>query len=265
MSVKAVLFDLDDTLLWDDRSVSEAFKDTCRLAAEAAGINEAELEDSVRREARALYETYETYSFTQMIGINPFEALWGKFERGDHPMFRKLQQLAPQYRVNAWTRGLAVLGVDHPELGQQLAEFFPAQRRKLKYVYEETFAVLDELKGKYKLLLLTNGSPDLQQEKLDGMPDLIPYFDSIVISGNFGEGKPSSKLFAHAMDQIGISPEEGIMVGDKLTTDILGANRVGMTSVWINRHGAVRNDEIIPTFEIKSLTDLHELLKSLNK
>ncbi len=261
MAVRAVLFDLDDTLLWDDRSVNEAFKDTCRLAAEAVGVNEEQLEAAVRREARAIYETFETYSFTQMIGINPFEALWGKFESGEHPMFHKLQQLAPDYRVNAWTKGLASLGVDNPKLGRQLAEWFPAQRRKLKYVYEETFAVLDELRGFYKLLLLTNGSPDLQQEKLDGMPDLIPYFDSIVISGNFGEGKPSSKLFSHAMEQIGITPGEGIMVGDKLTTDILGANRVGMTSVWINRHNAVRNDDIIPTHEITSLSELPELLK----
>ncbi|TVY02299.1 HAD family hydrolase [Cohnella terricola] len=264
MSVKAVLFDLDDTLLWDDRSVSEAFKATCRYGAEATGVDENELEAAVRREARALYETYETFSFTQMIGINPFEALWGKFEAGEHPMFRKLQQIAPEYRSNAWTRGLAALGVDQPGLGLQLAEMFPAQRRKLKYVYEETFAILDELKKSYKLLLLTNGSPDLQQEKLDGVPELIPYFDSIVISGNFGEGKPSSNLFAHAMEQIGIRPEEGIMVGDKLTTDILGANRIGMTSVWINRHNTVRSDEIIPAYEIKSLTELSDLLKSLN-
>jgi len=263
MSVKAVLFDLDDTLLWDDRSVSEAFKATCRYGSEATGVDENDLEAAVRREARALYESYETFSFTQMIGINPFEALWGKFEAGEHPMFRKLQKLAPEYRGNAWTRGLASLGADQPGLGLQLAEMFPAQRRKLKYVYDETFAILDELKQSYKLLLLTNGSPDLQQEKLDGVPELIPYFDSIVISGNFGEGKPSSNLFAHAMEQIGIRPEEGIMVGDKLTTDILGANRIGMTSVWINRHGAVRSDEIIPSYEIKSLTELPDLLKSL--
>lgn len=263
MSVKAVLFDLDDTLLWDDRSVTEAFKDTCRLAAEASGVNELELEAAVRREARALYETYETYSFTQMIGINPFEALWGHFKRGEHEMFRKLEQLAPEYRVKSWTRGLAAVGINNPELGQQLAEWFPAQRRSLLYVYDETFAVLDELHGSYKLLLLTNGSPDLQQEKLDGTPTLIPYFDSIVISGDFGEGKPSTKLFDHAMAQIGITASEGIMVGDKLTTDILGANRAGMTSVWINRHGAVRNDDIIPTYEIKSLSELPELLKRI--
>lgn len=265
MSIKAVLFDLDDTLLWDERSVTEAFRDTCHIAAQATGVNEEELEASVRREARALYETFETYTFTQMIGINPFEALWGNFERGEHPMFRSLQKLAPDYRTNAWTKGLAALGVNDEELGRRLAEWFPAQRRKLPYVYDETFSVLDELRETYKLLLLTNGSPDLQQEKLDGMPTLIPYFDSIVISGDFGEGKPSPKLFNHAMSQIGITAAEGIMVGDKLTTDILGANRVGMISVWINRHGMQRNDEIIPTYEIKSLTELPALLNKLNQ
>ncbi|MFC4597952.1 HAD family hydrolase [Cohnella hongkongensis] len=264
MSIKAVLFDLDDTLLWDDRSVNEAFQATCRYAAEATGVDERELEAAVRREARALYAAYDTFGFTQMIGINPFEALWGKFERGEHPMFRKLQELAPGYRESAWRKGLAAAGVDNPGLGAQLAEMFPAQRRKLKYVYDETFDVLNELKKSYKLLLLTNGSPDLQQEKLDGMPELIPYFDSIVISGNFGEGKPSSRLFAHAMDQIGITAEEGVMIGDKLTTDILGANRIGMTSVWINRHGAVRDDEIVPSYEIKSLTELPDLIRTLN-
>ncbi|KIL34759.1 haloacid dehalogenase [Cohnella kolymensis] len=263
MSVKAVLFDLDDTLLWDERSVSEAFKDTCRLGAEAAGLDADSLEETVRREARSLYETYDTFAFTKMIGINPFEALWGHFRQGEHPMFRKLEALAPEYRLNAWTRGLAALGVDDPELGKKLAEWFPAQRRKLPYVYEETFAVLDELRDTYKLLLLTNGSPDLQQEKLDGMPTLIPYFDSIVISGNFGEGKPSPKLFAYAMEQIGITADEGVMVGDKLTTDILGANRVDMKSVWINRHGIERSDEIIPTYEIKSLNELTDLLKKI--
>lgn len=263
MAIKAVLFDLDDTLLWDERSVSEAFRNTCRVAAEATGLDEAAIEASVRKEARALYETYETYAFTQMIGINPFEALWGNFRKGDHEMFRKLEQLAPTYRVNAWTVGLAALGVDQPELGQKLAEFFPAQRRQLPYVYDETFAVLDELRKDYKLLLLTNGSPDLQQEKLDGMPTLVPYFDAIVISGDFGEGKPSPRLFAHAMERIGITADEGVMVGDKLTTDILGANGVGMTSVWINRHETKLTGDIVPKHEIRSLTELPALLKTL--
>ncbi len=265
MTIKAVLFDLDDTLLWDERSVSEAFRNTCQLASDETGLDVETLEASVRKEARAIYEKYETFTFTQMIGINPFEALWGNFRKGEHEMFRKLEQLAPSYRENAWTAGLAALGVDNPALGRKLSEYFPAQRRSLPYVYDETFAVLDELRKDYKLLLLTNGSPDLQQEKLDGMPTLIPYFDAIVISGDFGEGKPSPRLFAHAMERIGITAEEGVMVGDKLTTDILGANGVGMASIWINRHDAKLSGEIVPKHEIRSLTELPDLLKKINQ
>ncbi|ANY69138.1 haloacid dehalogenase [Paenibacillus sp. BIHB 4019] len=260
MAKLAVLFDLDDTLLWDDRSVKEAFDATCQAGAEAAGVDAVELEEAVRKEARSLYESYETFPFTKMIGINPFEGLWANFREGEQEEFRKLEQLAPAYRREAWTKGLKALGVDNQELGARLAEQFPAERRARPIVYDETFRLLDALKGKYKLLLLTNGSPDLQQEKLTGVPQLAPYFDHIIISGAFGEGKPAASIFRHALERLGIEPEQGIMVGDKLTTDILGANTIGMDSVWINRHGAVRSDEIVPTYEIKHLEELLPLL-----
>lgn len=79
MPIEAVLFDLDDTLLWDERSVEEAFEVTCQAGAAEAGIDEKELLIAVREEARALYESYDTFAFTKMIGINPFEGLWANF------------------------------------------------------------------------------------------------------------------------------------------------------------------------------------------
>lgn len=260
MAKKAVLFDLDDTLLWDDRSVKEAFEATCKAASAKTGLDVQALEEAVRHEARELYQSYETFAFTKMIGINPFEGLWADFREGEQEEFRKLEQLAPGYRKEAWTRGLKALGVDDKELGAELAEQFPAERRKRPYIYEETFRILDKLKGQYKLLLLTNGSPDLQREKLAGVPQLIPYFDHIIISGEFGQGKPAAPIFLHALERLSIEPEDGIMVGDKLTTDILGANTIGMTSVWVNRHGMTRTDEIIPAHEIKHLEELLPLL-----
>jgi len=263
MSVKAVLFDLDDTLLWDDRSVKESFEAVCREAARTApSIQPDELEEAVRREARALYQTYETFPFTQMIGINPFEGLWGRFTSGEQPEFRKLQQLAPGYRTESWTRGLQALGLDDRELGHRLGEMFAAERRARPLVYEETFPVLERLKGRYKLLLLTNGSPDLQREKLQGVSELAPYFDHIVISGEFGEGKPAPSIFRHAMELLGIGPDEGIMVGDKLTTDILGSGRAGLRNVWLNRHGVARDDAIVPTYEAADLTSLLQIMDS---
>ncbi|QAY66048.1 HAD family hydrolase [Paenibacillus protaetiae] len=260
MAKQAVLFDLDDTLLWDERSVREAFAATCEAAAAVAGVDPEKLEEAVRAEARELYQSFETFPFTQMIGINPFEALWAQFKEGEQDEFRKLERLAPEYRKEAWTRGLKAIGVDDAALGARLAEQFPAERRLRPIVYEETFRVLDALKGKYKLLLLTNGSPDLQKEKLNGVDGLLAYFDHIIISGDFGEGKPSSAIFHHALGKLGVQADEAIMVGDKLTTDIKGANSVGIPSVWINRHGMKADTEIKPTYEIKHLEELFTLL-----
>ncbi|MFD2612147.1 HAD family hydrolase [Paenibacillus gansuensis] len=264
MAIKAVLFDLDDTLLWDDRSVKEAFETVCKEAERKFGVHAGALEEAVRKEARELYESYETFPFTKMIGINPFEALWGNFAEGEQEEFRKLNVLAPTYRREAWIRGLKQLGVEDAESGSELAELFHQTRRKLPYVYEETYRVLDNLKRKYKLLLLTNGSPDLQKEKLAMVPLMAPYFDHIMISGEFGEGKPAESIFRHAVKLLGIEPDEGLMVGDKLTTDILGSNRIGMKNAWINRHGMKRTDDIVPAYEISHLEELYAIIDSLS-
>ncbi len=258
------MFDLDDTLLWDARSVNEAFAETCEFAAKKHTIDPQKLEKAVKKVARKLYATYETYEFTKMIGINPFEGFWGKF-RDDTEDFKKLAAIVPQYRIDSWTEGLKALGVDDPELGAKLADLFPTIRRTKHYVYDETYSILDSLKENYKLLLLTNGSPDLQNEKLTGVPDLPPYFDHIVISGGFGRGKPDPSIFRHALDLLNVSPDEAIMVGDKLTTDILGANQTGIASVWINRTEMKRDDEIVPDYEITSLQEIDNVIKSETK
>ena len=147
------------------------------------------------------------------------------------------------------------MGIDDDEFAAILAERFPEERRNKPFVYDDSFAVLDQLKGKYKLLLLTNGSPDLQNTKLEITPELVPYFDQIVISGAFGKGKPDPSIFEHALSLLEIEKEEALMVGDNLMTDILGATRAGIKSVWINRHDKERN-EVVPDFEIHHLSEL---------
>jgi len=259
--IKAIFFDLDDTLLWDQLSVEKAFEATCSAAANKYSIDAKQLEEAVRREARELYASYETYEFTQMIGINPFEGLWGNF-LDDEENFRKMKEIVPGYRKDAWTRGLQALGIDNPDYGLELAEKFPLERRKNPIVYEDSYEVLDQLKEKYQLLLLTNGSPDLQHTKLEITPELVPYFDQIVISGDFGRGKPDPGIFEHGMKLMGLEKEEVMMVGDNLMTDILGASRAGISSVWINRHDKERN-HVVPDYEITSLQELFPILETL--
>src|SRR5690625_4028508 len=82
--LKAILFDLDDTLLWDEKSVNEAFKETCQLAAEQHPVDPKKLAMRVRHHAEMLYQSYETYEFVKNIGIGTFEAFWGDFQdKGD--------------------------------------------------------------------------------------------------------------------------------------------------------------------------------------
>jgi len=259
--LKAIFFDLDDTLLWDQKSIAEAFRATCQYATEKYDVDPEKLEEAVRASAQELYASYETYEFTKMIGINPFEGLWGNFV-DEGPDFNKMKEIVPGYRKEAWTNGLKKLGIKDEAFGAELGERFPQERRKSPFLYEETFAVLDALKGNYALLLLTNGSPDLQNTKLDITPELVPYFDHIVISGAFGRGKPDATIFEHALQLMNINKDEAIMVGDNLMTDILGASRVGMKSVWINRHDKERN-EVTPTYEITHLEELMTIIEEL--
>ncbi len=263
--IQAVVFDLDDTLLWDKKSVKEAFKATCLMAEATYNVDPEKLEEVVRDEAKQLYATYETYEFTKNIGINPFEGLWGDFwDDEHHEQFQKMKEIVPTYRKEAWIRGLKRLGIEDEAFGEKLAEQFPIERKKNPFLYEESLRVLEQLKGEYKLFLLTNGSPNLQNNKLEMTPELAPYFDDIIISGAYGRGKPDPSIFEHTLDKMGISKDEAIMVGDNLNTDILGATRVGMKSVWINRENKEKI-EVEPDYEITHLEELFSVLDSLNK
>lgn len=260
--ITTVIFDLDDTLLWDKKSVATAFQKTCEYAATTYDLDPAEFEEAVRAEARELYATYETFEFTKMIGINPFEGLWGTFD-DEGESFQKMKEIVPGYRQEAWTRGLQKMGIEDGEFGRELAELFPQERKKHPFLYEETFKVLDQLKGRYNLVLLTNGSPGLQQTKLEITPELVPYFDHIIISGAFGRGKPDPSIFQHVLAECQVTAEDALMVGDNLMTDILGASRTGIRSVWINRENNELNGEVTPTFEIDNLEKLFPILEQI--
>ena len=262
MAIKTIIFDLDDTLLFDQKSVKTAFEKTCDYAATIKNVDSRELEEAVKVAARGLYESYPTYDYTVLIGINPFEGLWGTFD-DPTPQFQQMKEIMPAYRAQAWTNGLAAIGIEDAELGAELGERFVEERKKAPFLYEDTFEVLDQLKGKYELILLTNGAPSLQNLKLEITPEIVPYFDHIVISGDFGKGKPDASIFEFVMDKAGLTKDEAIMVGDNLMTDILGSSRVGMRNVWINRENKPKNPDVVPTFEVTSLTEFLQLLKTI--
>lgn len=260
--IKTILFDLDDTLLWDKKSVAVSLCRTCEYAEAVCGVSATLLEQAVRAEAVTSYSETAVYEFTRSIGINPFEGLWGVFDDAGE-QFQTMKLLMPEYRRTAWTRALKKAGIADERLGQELSEYFPMMRRQNPILFEETLPVLNQLKGRFQLILLTNGSPSLQQTKLTMTPEIAPYFDDIIVSGAFGIGKPAASLFEFAMSKSGNLKSETIMVGDNLMTDILGANQAGIKSVWLNRENTASHASVVPDFEILSLEELIPLLERL--
>lgn len=260
-NMKAVFFDLDDTLLWDSKCIEEAFSITCKEAEKQTNISAELIEKSVRNKARALYETYDVYPFTQMIGINPFEGLWGTFHDGTFE-FPALEKIAPIYQEKAWTDGLLAIGVDSTELGKNLAQLFKESRENISFLYPETLTVLQKLKNAFRLALITNGAPTLQHHKLKKAQELTPFFEKTIISGDLGKGKPHHTVFEHVLAEMNLGKDEAIMIGDNLNTDIRGANAIGMKSIWINHHQKTAPDDNKPTYEVTSLQDILPLLLS---
>ncbi|MBM7646213.1 putative hydrolase of the HAD superfamily [Scopulibacillus daqui] len=260
--MKAVFFDLDDTLLWDSKCIKEAFETTCTIAADKIGIDPETIEKHVRNKARTIYAEYDVYPFTKMIGINPFEGLWGTFHDGTLE-FPELERIAPEYQIRVWTESLQELGMNDGHLGKTLAGIFKETRQQLAYLYPDTLDVLRHLKEEYRLVLITNGAPTLQNQKLTSAHELPPFFEKIVISGDFGKGKPDPALFEYVLSETGLNHKEAVMVGDNLNADIKGANAVGMKSIWINHHGAAAPGDNQPTYEVKRLKDVLSILRHL--
>src|SRR5699024_1049528 len=148
----SVLFGLDDTLFWDEKSIGKEFEATCVIEDNRYKIDTKELEKNVRIYEKEIYHQYETYEFVSNIGKGKFEYIWGDFtDKGNE--IEKLQSIQADYRKTSWENGLKALNINDEELAVELAEVFPKERRKHIYLYEETLTVLDELKKKHKLLM----------------------------------------------------------------------------------------------------------------
>ena len=221
MAIKAILFDLDDTLLVEVASAEAAFLATCALAQGRYGVDPQALCHTVRGKARELWHAAPARSYAVVIGISSWEALWAQF-LGDDPNLRALRAWSSTYRRESWARALVDHGIDDPPFAERLSETFPRERRARHVVYPDAEPVLKEARKTFRLALLTNGVPDLQRSKLAGS-GLEPYFDAVVVSGEVGVGKPDPRLFALALDRLGVLPEEAVMVGNSLRSDVAGA------------------------------------------
>ena len=224
---RALLLDLDDTILDAHRNPDEAWIGVCREFAGRLGASSPEALHAAVLESR--------------------DWIWGDPERSR----RGRLNMTGTRRVIV-RRALESLGVPYSPAVEAMADRFTTLRDAAIRPFPGAIDTLGRLKGEgIRLGLLSNGDGPTQRGKVERFA-LEDFFDHIQIEGEFGVGKPDERAFRNALAALGAEPAETWMVGDNLEADIRGAQQVGIHAVWVDSAGdglpegtPVRPDRII--------------------
>ena len=230
---RAILFDLDDTIIEFAGNAGPCWKAVCdQFTPECDGVTSERL--------LAALDAYRTW-------------YWSDPER--HRIGR-LNMAAARREVIAGA--FRNLGLDRPVLISRMADAFAKTRAEALRLFPEAIDVLRDLRRlSIRLALITNGESGEQRAKIERF-GLAPYFDHIQVEGEFGAGKPDERVYRHALDRIAVRPADAWMVGDNLEWDVWGAQQVGVRGIWrdVAGTGLPPTSPVQPDRIIRSLREL---------
>ena len=201
MRYKAILFDIDDTLL--------DFQAGNRIAVDR-------LMDELGYHHPDRYEQYEAVNLE----------CWAALEKG--------QLTQGQLKVARFVRFFDRYPVpgDPKWAAERFVELLGQQSILLPHAFETVQAIAERL----PVTLVTNGITSVQRNRLAASPlkDLV---SGVVISQEVGASKPRPEIFHLALEPLGVRTREALMVGDGVNSDIRGANHAGIDACWLNPGG----------------------------
>ena len=156
------------------------------------------------------------------------------------------------------------LGLPADKVMEALSDFFCSRYLTSLRLYEDA-TVLEKLHT-YHVGIITNGAHDehtdsqLSKVRHLGLSERI---QSLTISGEIGVRKPNLEIFKVACERADVLPEEAVYIGDSVQNDIVGANRAGMTSIFINRKSEVLIPESADEQPDDAISNLHDILSCL--
>ena len=151
-----------------------------------------------------------------------------------------------------------------------------AEPVKVARVYEHNLSIghwflpgaeeaVARLSRKYKLYLTSNGTASVQKGRMTSA-NLYRFFENVFVSQEIGVNKPAVEYFEKCFAQIpGFDKTKAIIVGDSLTSDILGGQNAGIATCWVNPHHKQGRPDIRVDYEIEALSQLEDLLENLDK
>ena len=130
---------------------------------------------------------------------------------------------------------------------------------------EDAIPTLQTLKERgFHLGLISNAADDKNTQTLIDKGGFRPYLEFIVSSAAFGKRKPHPSIFQSALDHFQVKANQAVMVGDLMETDILGAYRIGMKSIWITRRAleTANRINVKPDAVVSTLSEIPPLLSA---
>lgn len=228
MLYTTLLFDIDDTLL--DFKVAEHYAISTlmtELAVEASNAN------------------IQNYS-----QIN--QGYWEEFEKG---LLTKETLIAKRFETFFAIHELAVDG-------KEMDVKFRSYLEKSHHLIAGSVSLMEALKPKYNLYATTNGVARTQYRRIKDS-GLVQYFKDVFVSEETGYQKPTKEYFDYVFARIpNFNAKETLIIGDSLTSDILGGMNAGIDTCWFNPHNLPNHfTHIRPTYEIATLDELKTLLE----
>lgn len=229
---KVILLDIDDTLLSFQAYVREGMKS----GFEAFGIG-----------------PYEEEMLSVFHQVNA--RLWHELEEGTLS-FEELKKIR-------WNLVFEALGIQAD--GVKFEEYFRDRLFDSAIPEDGAMELLAYLKGKYVLCAASNG-PYLQQKNRLKTGGMLSYFSHLFISEEIGFSKPSREFFESCLQRLNqgegkaIVPEEVMIIGDSLSSDIAGGKNYGMQTIFYNKKNQATPREIQPDFIVKNLKEIQSIL-----
>lgn len=182
------------------------------------------------------------------------DAYWKRLERGE--------VTRQQVLVGRFEELFSTLGVSGD--AEKTARAYMENLSQGHYFLPGAEDALIQLHKKYRLFLVSNGTASVQESRLQSA-GIEKYFEAVFISQNIGVNKPAKGFFDYCFEKIpGFEASQAIIVGDSLTSDILGGKNAGIATCWVNPKGKSPREDVCPDYQIPSLVQLPALLESLS-
>ncbi|MBP6385530.1 MAG: YjjG family noncanonical pyrimidine nucleotidase [Pseudarcicella sp.] len=209
----------------------------------------------------ALEEAYLKFNLFE-IGIPSPEIFCTQFNKVNYSLWSEYEKgliTQKELRDRRFVKLFEFIKTQAFDQYDELSDFYIQTSTQKPHLLPNTKAILEYLKPKYQLHIITNGFIEIQQIKLKNS-EIHHYFKEIITSEHSGFKKPHPQMFSFALDLVNANASDCIMIGDTFETDVMGAEASGVDAIFYNSENRDQTKTEIPFLEINDLIELKNIL-----